>query len=228
MSHGDADSQKVPRASVWSVVVAGGSGLRFGRRKQFVDLCGRSVLQRSVDTAATASDGVVVVVPEDAVAEQSLKAPGTSVVVAAGGSTRTESVRAGLDAVPDEARFVLVHDAARPLASPALFAAVCAALADGAHAVVPVVPITDTIRHRRGGTIDRSELLAVQTPQGFDAATLRRAHAGGVDATDDATLVEAQGFEVILVDGEPSNQKLTDPDDLITAEAMITILEERR
>ncbi len=228
MSHGDADSQKVPRSGVWSVVVAGGSGLRFGSRKQFAELCGRSVLQRSVDAAATASDGVVVVVPSDAVADLTLTAPNTSVVVVAGGSTRTKSVRAGLEAVPVDARHVLVHDAARPLASPALFSAVCAALDDGARAVVPVVAITDTIRHCQGGTVDRTELFAVQTPQGFDAATLRHAHSVGGDATDDATLVEAQGIEVILVDGEPSNQKLTEPDDLVTAEAMIAILEERR
>jgi len=228
MSHGDADSPEVPRSQVWSIVVAGCSQLRYGSRKQFVDLGGRSVLQRSVDAAATASSGVVVVVPADAVADQSLTAPNTSVVVVAGGSTRTESVRAGLHVVPDVARHVLVHDAARPLASPTLFSAVCSALADGAFAVVPVVSVTDTIRWRQGGTVDCTELFAVQTPQGFDAATLRRAHSVGGDATDDATLVEALGFEVILVDGEPHNRKLTDPDDLATAEAMISILEERR
>lgn len=228
MSHGDADSPKVLSAAVWSVVVAGGSGLRFGSRKQFADLGGRSVLQRSLDAAATVSDGVVIVVPDDAVAEQSLSAPDTSVVVVAGGATRTESVRAGLFAVPSHVERVLVHDAARPLASPALFSSVCDGLAEGAHAVVPVVAVTDTIRHAKGGTVDRTELLAVQTPQGFNASSLRQAHSGSGEATDDATLVEALGFDVILVDGEPHNRKLTDPDDLITAEVMIAILEERR
>ena len=228
MSHGHAESQKVPRSTVWSIVVAGGSGLRFGGRKQFADLGGRSVLQRSVEAAAASSDGVVVVVPGDAVAGQSLHALDTTVSVVAGGSSRTESVRAGLAAVPLSAGHILVHDAARPLATPALFTAVCAALNAGADCVVPVVAVTDTIRHRQGGTIDRRELLAVQTPQGFAAPALRAAHAQGDDATDDATLVEALGFNVILLDGEPHNHKLTDPDDLVTAEAMITILEERR
>ena len=219
---------------MWTVVVAGGSGLRFGSRKQFADLAGRSVLQRSIDAAASVSVGIVIVVPEDsctAVAEEATTAGVATVHVVAGGDTRAESVRAGLAAVPETTAFILVHDAARPLASPSLFASVVAALVgpvpkQGAHAVIPVVPVADTIRHRQGGIVDRDQLLAVQTPQGFRATTLREAHRAEAEATDDATLVEALGHPIAFVDGERHNQKLTEPVDLIAARAMILEIEE--
>lgn len=212
--------------SVWTIVVAGGSGLRFGMRKQFADLGGVSVLQRSVDAAGTASDGVVIVVPGDAVGSTEIVAPSGRVVqVVAGGSSRAESVRAGLAVVPDDAAVVLVHDAARPLATPHLFSAVVAAVRDGADAVVPGVALADTIRRRTGGVVDRDELLAVQTPQGFPAARLRAAHASGDEATDDATLVERTGGAVTVVPGEAANRKITDPVDLVTAAAMLDVAE---
>ena len=206
---------------VWSIVVAGGSGLRFGSRKQFADLCGKSVVQRSVDVAATASEGVVVVLPEDSVESTILRADSAELLVVAGGATRAESVRAGLAAVPASAEIVLVHDAARPLASTELFQSVIQAVRDGARGVVPAVAISDTIRNKAGGVVDRSQLLAVQTPQGFDVATLREAHANNPDATDDATLVEAMGYEVAIVPGEAQNNKLTEPTDLISAASII-------
>lgn len=221
MSHPNADSTPDFVDFTWTIIVAGGSGLRFGSRKQFADLAGRSVLQRSVDAAATVSAGLVIVVPEDSVDTTNVEAEGVNLVVVAGGSSRAESVRAGLAAVADDARTVLVHDAARPLASPALFRSVVAAVADGAKAVVPGISVADTIRNRTGGVVDRSELLAVQTPQGFDLATLRQAHAQNGEATDDATLVEALGHEVVVVAGEASNNKVTEPTDLITASHLI-------
>lgn len=230
MSHGDADSPHRELDEVWTIVVAGGSGLRFGGRKQFADLLGRSVLQRSVDASASASAGVVVVVPMDAVDEvagNTTTRPGCSLCVVAGGASRAESVRAGLSAVPERATTVLVHDAARPLASPELFTSICDAVAAGAAAAVPVIGVTDTIRHRTGEQVDRDALLAVQTPQGFSARALREAHRSGAEATDDATLVEALGETVVLVDGEAHNQKLTDPIDLVTASAVIDHLKER-
>lgn len=196
-------------APVWTVVVAGGGGTRFGEAKQYVELAGRRVLDWSVAAARTASDGVVVVVPQADVAEA---VDGADAVVA-GGPTRAASVRNGLAAVPDDAGIVLVHDAARPAASPALFRAVVDAVRAGAVAVVPGVPVTDSLRRRGGGAVDREELVAVQTPQGFDAAVLRAAHAAGVDATDDATVVEAAGGVVEVVPGETTNRKLTHPDD---------------
>jgi 2-C-methyl-D-erythritol 4-phosphate cytidylyltransferase len=210
---------------VWCIVVAGGSGRRFGTAKQFEALCGATVLERSVDVAACASDGVVVVVPEDSVTSVDLGGVSTrrgcQVAVVAGGPTRSASVRAGLAAVPDEARVVLVHDAARPLATVELFARVRDAVRSGAVAVVPAVPITDTVRRVDGGVVDRDGLRAVQTPQGFDAATLRAAHGGSPDATDDAGLVEQLGGTVTLVEGERHNLKITEPVDLRIAAALV-------
>lgn len=201
-------------AAVWTVVVAGGGGTRFGEPKQYVEVAGRRVLDWSVAAARTASDGVVVVVPEADVAEP---VDGADAVVA-GGPTRAASVRNGLAAVPADTGIVLVHDAARPAASPTLFRAVVDAVRAGAVAVVPGIPVTDSLRRRGGGAVDREELVAVQTPQGFDAAVLRAAHAAGVEATDDATVVEAAGGVVEIVPGETTNRKLTLPDDRLVLE----------
>lgn len=221
MSHSNADLSSDDREKVWTIVVAGGSGLRFGSRKQFAEILGRTVVQRSVDAASTASIGVVVVVPEDSVDSTAIEATNTQVHIIAGGATRAESVRAGLLAVPGDVAVVLVHDAARPLASPELFSRVVHAVLGGAHGVVPAVPVADTIRHKDGGVVDRSQLLAVQTPQGFDMATLRSAHAQNGDATDDATLVEALGHDVVVVEGEAANSKITDRTDLLAAASII-------
>ena len=214
--------------TVWSIVVAGGSGLRFGSRKQFADLAGISVLQRSVNTAAASSAGVVVVVPDDAVDDIDLATPtDAELVVVAGGTTRAGSVRNGLRATPGGCEVILVHDAARPLATAELFESVITAVRAGADAVVPAVAIADTIRHRTGGVVDRDDLLAVQTPQGFPASTLRSAHAGDLDATDDATLVERGGGTVVVVEGETANRKITDPVDLLTAAAVLNAAAEQ-
>ncbi len=229
MSHRRASSpeemQRKVVEAVWTIVVAGGSGLRFGGRKQFADLGGRSVLQRSVDAADSVSTGIVIVVPADSVDDISLEADG-HVVVVAGGSSRAESVRAGLSALAGDAAVVLVHDAARPLATPALFARVVDAVSNGAAAVVPVVAVADTIRSVDGGVVDRDRLLAVQTPQGFNAAILNEAHASSAEATDDATLVEALGHQIETVEGEPANRKLTEPTDLVSAAALIAAAQE--
>ena len=201
--------------AVWAVVVAAGSGNRFGAPKQFEPLLGRRVLDWSLETARQSCDGVVVVLPPD-------RLEGGAV---AGGSTRSASVRAGLAAVPEEATVVVVHDAARPLATSALFARVIGAVADGADAAVPAVPVTDTVKRVADGrvveTLARGELVAVQTPQAFAAAQLRRVHAASGEATDDAALVEAAGGSVVVVEGERANLKITDPHDLIVAEALL-------
>ena len=143
------------------------------------------------------------------------------IIVTAGGATRSDSVRAGIAAIPEDAQVIVVHDAARPLATPELFAAVTTAVAGGADGAVPAVPVTDTIRHTDGGPLDRSRLRAVQTPQAFRAGALRRAHEGAPEATDDATLVESAGGSVRLVAGEPDNLKITAPGDLHVAEALL-------
>lgn len=204
--------------------MAGGGGARFGGAKQYSELAGRRVLDWSVAAASPVSDGVVVVVPAPDVG---VAVAGAAAVVA-GGDTRAASVRAGLAAVPDEAEIVLVHDAARPAASPALFERVVDAVAAGAEAVVPGVAVTDTLRRRTGGVVDRDEVVAVQTPQGFRARVLRAAHAGGDDATDDATLVERIGASVEVVEGEPTNAKLTHTADMAALEAVLVGRREAR
>ena len=209
---GAADAS--PVSTVWTVVVGAGGGVRFGARKQYERLGDRRVLDQAVDVARAASAGVVVVVPpEDAVRERGV----------AGGATRSESVRAGLAEVPADATIICVHDAARPLASRALFQAVIDAVRAGADGAVPAVPVADTIKFVDAGglvidTPDRSRLVAVQTPQAFRADVLRRAHTDAVDGTDDAALVERMGAAVVTVPGESWNRKITDAEDLAWAQ----------
>ena len=205
--------------SVWTVVVAAGSGSRFGSAKQYAELAGIRVVDRSVATAAQMSDGVVVVVPSSDVEAESARLSAAAVV--AGGASRTASVRNGLAAVPADADIICVHDAARPLASPDIYERVVHEVRSGAAGAVPVVPVTDTIRSVDGGVVDRSTLQAVQTPQAFRAALLRMAHTDATDATDDASLVEAAGHDVVAVEGHPRNIKITHPDDLAAAEAWL-------
>jgi 2-C-methyl-D-erythritol 4-phosphate cytidylyltransferase len=210
-------------APVWAIVVAGGSGQRFGQLKQFSLLADRPLAQWAVAACRPSSSGVVLVVP-----------PGLPVVpdhgadvVVEGGPTRSASVRHGLAAVPPEAEVIVVHDAARPLASGALFAAVIAAVVDeGAGGAIPGLAVGDTIKEVDGAmlvtaTLDRSTLVAVQTPQAFDAELLRKAHAGGDEATDDAALVEALGATVRVVPGDPRNLKITTPADLRAAQHLL-------
>lgn len=222
MATSGTDAGDPARSKVWSIVVAAGSGLRFGARKQFLLLGGVSVLERSVGTAAAVSDGVVVVVPADAIDGEGIaNTVDAELIAVAGGRTRAESVRAGLAHVPADCDVVLVHDAARPLASAELFAAVVDAVEAGAEAVVPGMAIADTVRHRDTGVVDRTSLVAVQTPQGFPAGVLRRAHDSSHDATDDATLAEQVGASVVVIAGEATNRKITDSVDLIAAEAIV-------
>ncbi len=191
-------------------MVGGGTGSRFGRLKQYEDLGGERVIDWSRRTAEEVSNGVVIVVPtEDAAREGGVP----------GGTSRSESVRAGLARVPDGADIICVHDAARPLATGALYRAVISAVVDGADGAVPGVAVTDTIKVvDSSGTVtatpERSTLVAVQTPQAFAAPALRRAHAAGADSTDDAALVELAGGRVVVVPGEVWNRKITEPDDL--------------
>lgn len=198
---------------VWTVVVGAGGGLRFGAEKQYAPLGSGRVIDVAAAMARRCGDGVVVVVPAaDAEREGAI----------GGGATRTESVRNGLAAVPDDATIVCVHDAARPLASPALFAAVIGAVCDGADGAIPGVPVADTVKVVDADscvvdTPDRASLVAVQTPQAFRADVLRRAHAQGVEGTDDAGLVERLGATVVVVAGETWNHKITDPADLARA-----------
>mgnify|MGYP000176448838 CR=1 FL=1 len=206
---------------IWTVVVGGGSGRRFGLLKQYEPLGDERVIDWSRRVATGVSDGVVVVVPADDADRES---------AVAGGASRSESVRAGLDAVPDDATIVCVHDAARPFATPEVYAEVIGAVSAGADAAVPGVAVTDTIKivgpARDGSaavveTPDRSTLVAVQTPQAFRAAALRAAHAAGGDATDDAAMIERAGGRVVVVPGSLLNRKITIPDDLDWARGLV-------
>jgi 2-C-methyl-D-erythritol 4-phosphate cytidylyltransferase len=202
--------------SVAAVVVAAGRGTRFGGAKQFALIDGETVAARSVAACRSVAAHVVLVVPE----EYDGTGEGADVVVT-GGSSRAASVRCGL-ARCEDADIVIVHDAARPFASPALFEAVVAAIAGGAAAAIPGLALTDTIKRITqkddvmvvADTLAREELVAVQTPQAFRRDVLERAHERGDDATDDAGLVEAIGAVVVVVPGESTNVKITRPHDL--------------
>ncbi|APH00381.1 2-C-methyl-D-erythritol 4-phosphate cytidylyltransferase [Janibacter indicus] len=217
------------------VVVAAGSGTRLGaeRPKAFVEVVGTTILERAVAGVLEAAvDELVVVVPEDLVAEATgrvdpLRPEGVDVTVVAGGAERTDSVAAGLAALSDAVSVVLVHDAARCLTPVVVFERVLAALAAGAAGAIPGVPVVDTIKVvDAGGVITatplRDSLRAVQTPQGFDRALLTAAHASGAAATDDAALVEALGHDVIVVEGDALGLKITTVDDLARAERLLS------
>jgi 2-C-methyl-D-erythritol 4-phosphate cytidylyltransferase len=217
----------------WAVVVAAGDGARFGGRKQFAAVAGRPVVSMAVTAARSVASGVVLVVPPssteaeiDSLSAQCSIRDADKVVL--GGSTRAASVRAGLDAVPADISFVVVHDAARPLASAHLFEAVVQAVRDGADAAVPGLRVADTLKSVDVdvvvSTVSREDLVAVQTPQAFRVELLRRAHAGHPDATDDAALVEGLGATVRVVPGEASYLKLTEPGDLQVLEALMSVI----
>lgn len=215
---------------IWTVVVAAGSGSRFGAPKQFLDICGERVVDRSVRVASTLSHGVVLVLPPDSIESAELVGlssdSSTIVRVVAGADSRSGSVRNGLSAVPDDADVILIHDGARPLATADVYERVISAVAEGPDAVIPVVAVTDTIRDLHTGMLDRSGLVAVQTPQGFRSESIRNAHSQGGEASDDATLVEASGGKVVLVEGETDNIKITDPSDLDVAKLLLRRREE--
>jgi 2-C-methyl-D-erythritol 4-phosphate cytidylyltransferase len=206
---------------VGAIVVAAGRGDRFGTAKQFLELAGTRLVDRAVTACTDACDAVVVVLPPR------VEWDGPSVHAAVtGGATRSESVRAGLVALPARCDIVVVHDAARPLASRELFDAVIDAIRRGADAAVPALPMADTLKRVDDGarvveTVARADLVAVQTPQAFRADALRAAHETSADATDDAALVERRGGCVVIVPGDATNFKITAPSDLDLAAAVL-------
>jgi len=220
--------------SVWAVLAAAGRGERLGsdRPKAFARLGGRPLLAESLERLESSDwiDRIVIAAPPGweepsiLVAEEIVATKVHSVVT--GGASRAESVRLALEDVPDDAAVVLVHDAARPLLPEDVTERVLAPLSEGWDAVVPAVPLADTVKRVQGErvleTVPREDLVAVQTPQVFVAAVLRRALAGDVEpATDCSSLVEAQGGRVKWVEGDPRLLKVTDADDLALVESWV-------
>lgn len=221
------------RRDIYAIIVAGGSGQRFGAAtpKQFLPLGGRPVLMHTVERFAAIAT-VVLVLPqpliglwEEQCREHSFD---VDVRVVAGGESRFHSVANALAAIGDASddAIVLVHDGVRPLVSRRLIdAAIVAAMRHAA--AVPVVPLSDSIRRidDKGNTtaVPRSEYVAVQTPQAFRLSLLRKAYAAGFDPqfTDDASVVEAAGHPVATFPGEPTNMKITYSRDLLIAEALL-------
>jgi 2-C-methyl-D-erythritol 4-phosphate cytidylyltransferase len=227
--------------TVSAVVPAAGSGTRLGAGapKAFVPLGGVPIVVRAVDglLASGAVDEVLVAVPAALVDHASVLFADRPVTVLVGGAERTETVRLALDHLlhdssqrardpSGDGSVVLVHDAARPLTPPALVAAVVAAVRAGSPAVIPVLPLADTVKRVSGSivesTVDRSTLRAVQTPQGFTPEALRAAYAAAGDiATDDAGLVERAGGKVTTIPGDPLAFKVTTPWDLRIASLLV-------
>ncbi|UVS76709.1 2-C-methyl-D-erythritol 4-phosphate cytidylyltransferase [Actinokineospora sp. UTMC 2448] len=219
--------------SAVALVPAAGRGERlgYGMPKALVPVRGVPLLVHAVRGLLDAGRvrHVVVAAPPDDVDAVSALVDGLPVDVVPGGADRTASVGAALRhavaAFPD-VRIVLVHDAARAFTPPEVVARVVDAVAAGSEAVVPVLPVTDTVKRVDADgvvldTPDRSALRVVQTPQGFAVDTLVRAHGSGVSATDDAGLVEKLGVPVATVAGHPSAMKVTTPHDLAVAEKVL-------
>jgi 2-C-methyl-D-erythritol 4-phosphate cytidylyltransferase len=219
---------------VWAVLAAAGRGERLGsdRPKAFARLGGRPLLAESLERLESSDwiDRIVIAAPpvwEEPcilVAEEIGAGKVSSVVT--GGDHRSESVRLALGEVPEDAAVVLVHDAARPLLPEAVIERVLAPLSEGWDAVVPALPVSDTVKKVQHDqvveTLARSELVAVQTPQAFVAEVLRRALAGDVSAASDcASLVEAGGGRVKVVDGDRRLVKVTDTADLQLVESWL-------
>lgn len=217
--------------TVGVVVPAAGAGVRFGgvTPKALVLLVGEPLLVHAVRAlrAAPSVGAVVVAAPADQVADVVALLQAYDVVVVAGGPTRQDSVGLALRALPADVDLVLVHDAARCLTPVAVIEQVIERLRAGAPAVVPVLPVVDTIKQVDAAgvvvaTVDRAGLRIIQTPQGFSRALLERAHAADADPlTDDAGLVELLGAPILTVPGSDEAFKVTRPQDLLLAEAVL-------
>lgn len=217
-------------AGVGAVVVAAGDGVRLGAGipKAFCEVAGSTLLEHAISrmTQVSRITSIVVVAPPTAVDTATSLLPAT-VAVVPGGSTRQGSVAAGLAALPAHLEFVLVHDVARAFVPADAVERVIDALVNGADAVIPVLPVVDTLTRVDPagavlGTVDRSSMRIVQTPQGFRLAALVAAHeaATGLDHTDDASVVERHGGKVVAVEGSELAFKITRPLDLAVAETV--------
>ena len=222
-----APAESASTRECWAIVLAAGGGTRFGGPKQFADLAGRPMLEHTVHSASTACDGVVVVLPAAHLDRWTAPA---GVLVVTGGATRSQSVRAGLAAVPARAAVIVMTDAAHPLATPALYRRVVDMVLAGADAAVPGLPLTEVVIEititetattgtvvEAGRSLPRETHRLIQTPQAFAAGRLRDAHASATETVDDSAMVAAAGARVIVVDGEPANIHVTTPEELALA-----------
>ena len=205
------------------LIPAAGSGERFGAPipKALVQLNGRTLIEHALLNLGPIASQIIVAAPAG-YEEKFREILGDAVTVVTGGSTRTKSVKIALESIDSEIEFVLVHDAARPLASGELGKRVIDALAAGDVAVIPALNVADTIKEVDAAnyvvsTPNRERLRAVQTPQGFARETLVKAHMQNIEATDDGALVEAMRGKVKLIEGEIRALKITNPEDLASA-----------
>lgn len=213
------------------IIVAGGQGLRMGSAvpKQFLLLAGRPVLMHTIERflAADPELSIILALPAtehsrwQALCEEYDFAP-EQLQVVSGGETRFHSVRNALEAVPQDVVLIAVHDGVRPLVTESLINE-CFSQAAMQGAVIPVTPVVETLRHVSEGVVPRSDYRLVQTPQTFRADILRTAYQQPYSEafTDDASVVEAAGYKVSLIPGSRRNIKLTTPDDLAIAEALL-------
>ena len=223
---------------MYLLIVAAGRGRRMGhdRNKLLLPLAGRPLLAWTLEAALGAPSLTWLGLVGQEVDRVEILAlleplqPRVPVVWIQGGDTRQESVARGLEALPEDADQVLIHDGARCLAESDLFERCDATLRRDGLALIAATPVTDTIKQVANDaqgrpvvidTPDRSTLVAVQTPQAFRADVLRAAHSSAAVATDDAALVEAMGSAVVVIEGEPTNLKITGPDDLVLARVLL-------
>ena len=206
-----------------AIIAAAGSGERFGATlpKALITLGNRTLIEHAVAALAPIASEIVICAPAG-YEKQIQELVGADITVVTGGTTRSDSVRAGITALTGNNKYVLVHDAARALASTQLAKNVLAALEKGEVAVIPGLELIDTVKSVDSSghvtsTPDRASLRRVQTPQGFDLEILKKAHSSGANATDDGALVEAIGHKVLIINGEDRALKITTPADLATA-----------
>jgi 2-C-methyl-D-erythritol 4-phosphate cytidylyltransferase len=214
-----------------ALLLAAGRGERLAgdRPKAFLELGGRTLLEHAVAAVEACPDvgGHVVAAPQgwEPEAERIGRRSGKHLAVVPGGPSRRASVEEALAAIPEGFDVVICHDVARPLASPKLFSTILGPL-ERAEGAIPVLPVTDTVKRVAEGvvmeTVPREGLALAQTPQAFRRHALQAAHQRDIgDATDDAVLLERAGFRVAVVAGEPSNLKITAPEDLRLARALL-------
>jgi 2-C-methyl-D-erythritol 4-phosphate cytidylyltransferase len=208
-----------PRDDVWAIVLAGGSGTRFGSFKQFAEVGPGRLVDLAVNAAAAVCKRIVLVLPtgvawDGAHVEQ----------VVPGGADRAASVRNALAAITDEDGIVVVHQAANPLARPELIRRLATVIAEGVPAVCPGLRPADVVRRvegqRAGEVVGRDELVLVQTPAAFRLDVLRQAHEAGGRAVEDTALVSACGHEVRVIEGDPRNVHVASPSDLEIVRAL--------